>query len=349
MTENVSEPIPVKTSCAGSGASIQATNLFITWPHCDVTTQECGNMLKEVASFKWLVVSQETHSDGSYHLHAVVKLTKRTRVKHAFLDSCAGKHGDYARCRSLVNSMHYIAKQDPEPFCVNIDLKAWLLEHKLKIKHKGNYVMTLLKDGKTLDDIIDDDELSGYALINKRKIEEMAGYLAHKSERPELEWSSVCDDLVRDIIENDCDAISDWLSKNVKVPRLFRQKQLYVWGPKKMGKTTLINSLRKYLKVYQIPAHQHHEDWSNGNYDLAYLDEYIGEKTIQWLNKWLEGSEFKLTSRYTSTVKTQNIPTLILSNFSLDELYCDKAEVELEALKSRLLIVNVDSFIDIFE
>jgi len=46
--------------------------------------------------------------------------------------------------------------------------------------------------------------------------------------------------------------IMTWLNLNIKEPRDFRQTQLYIYGPPKMGKSTLIRNLNNYLSIYYV-------------------------------------------------------------------------------------------------
>ncbi len=92
------------------GISFQVTDLFITWPRCDVDKQETGLLLRELLDPLFLIVGEEAHADGTPHLHAFVKLGKRTRVYHADLDIITGKHGNYQCARSAINCVRYCAK-----------------------------------------------------------------------------------------------------------------------------------------------------------------------------------------------------------------------------------------------
>jgi hypothetical protein len=244
--------------------------------------------------------------------------------------------------------MKYLMKEDKSPFEHGVKIIEWLKEHKEKIVHKGNAAMDILMNGGSLDDIIEEEELRGYALTHKRKIEEMSQYLKTKRWKAEKDWNDAMKLLERENMNEENAAIAAWLSKNVKRPRRFKQAQLWICGAKNIGKTSLIRALRKYLNLYQIPKHNHHEDYVDGVFDMAYIDEYKGEKKLQWWNSWLEGSEFKLDSRYTNTVKNNNLPTIIISNFEPHHLYPAATGLELDTLLCRIIVVKCVSLIDIF-
>lgn len=66
------------------------------------------------------------------------------------------------------------------------------------------------------------------------------------------------------------------------------------------------------------------------------MDEFRATKTIQFLNHFLDGSHMPLRQKGRQTVKTDNLPVIILSNYSLDECYCHSGDEKLETLRARL-------------
>lgn len=94
------------------------------------------------------------------------------------------------------------------------------------------------------------------------------------------------------------------------------------------------------------------EDWLDGfdnDYDLVVIDEFKGQKTIQFLNEFLQGSRMTLKQKGKQYLKEKNVPVIILSNFRLDECY-PKAHLDnrLDTLACRLEIIEVEEFIKIF-
>ncbi len=112
VTEKTVIPAIKGLSGVQKGTSFQVTNLFVTWPRCDVDKEECGFLLKELLDPLFLVVAEELHADKTPHLHAFVKLKARTRVYHIDLDLIVGKHGNYQRAKSVINCVRYCAKDD---------------------------------------------------------------------------------------------------------------------------------------------------------------------------------------------------------------------------------------------
>lgn len=87
--------------------------------------------------------------------------------------------------------------------------------------------------------------------------------------------------------------------------------------------------------------------YENNRFHLCLLDEFKAHKTIQFLNLWLQGSHLTLRIKGGQYLKTQNIPTIILSNYSLEECY-HKADIsKLITLENRLTIIKLTQPIDI--
>jgi len=144
--------------------------------------------------------------------------------------------------------------------------------------------------------------------------------------------------------------IMTWLNLNIKEPRDFRQTQLYIYGPPKMGKSTLIRNLNNYLSIYYVPRDDGEfcDEYEDGIYDLIVLDEFTNKKTMQWMNQLLDGQTCYLKKKGGQILKKDNLPVIILSNFSLEQNYPRLNESGmLEPLISRLKIVNVQSFINV--
>lgn len=77
-------------------------------------------------------------------------------------------------------------------------------------------------------------------------------------------------------------------------------------------------------------------------YDLAVIDEFRGsDKPLGWLNLWLQGNPMPLRKKGSQYTKEQNIPTIILSNYSPREAYSKVPDHILGTLLSRLEVISV--------
>lgn len=139
----------------------------------------------------------------------------------------------------------------------------------------------------------------------------------------------------------------EWVNANVCQPRPFRSPQLYLWGPPAVGKTTFLRLLEKSLRVYYMPTDENFYDfYDDEDYDLIVLDEFKGQKTIQDLNRWLDGQTLTVRKKGTQCMKFKNLPVIIVSNFPPHVVYRNKFEKgELEPFTSRLLVVEIQTMI----
>lgn len=101
-------------------------------------------------------------------------------------------------------------------------------------------------------------------------------------------------------------------------------------------------SLEKYFRTFPIPLTEDFIDgYDDDDFDLAVLDEFKGHKTMQWLNLWCQGSMTNFRVKGSQVIKKKHIPTIIISNYNLEECYSKAGEERLDPLRRRLEIVEV--------
>lgn len=139
--------------------------------------------------------------------------------------------------------------------------------------------------------------------------------------------------------------LASWLNSmifNRSIPH--RPTQMWVKGPPRCGKSSLINQLEDEfgVSVYRWPTdEQWFDGYVDGAFDLIVLDEYKAQKKITQLNPILSGDRIPLSRRgLPPYVKHDILPVLILSNFSPREAYHKAASASLDALESRIQVVE---------
>jgi len=320
---------------------INAKTFILTYPQCDVEKEVAlDNILQrwEQRGLEYCIVAHELHKDGTDHLHVVLRFDSRKNVrKEDFFDFITGKHGNYQSARSPIQAAKYIVKDND--YCSwGIDVEA-LIAGKPK---KSQAVAELLETGRSLMDVYAYDK--GYFLNNKKKIEDLQSFLHRNMPVSKVEWLGI-DISVVDF--NDI-PLCQWLNDNLFKERDFKQRQLYLYGPPNVGKTSLINQLHSFCRVYYIPkGEDYYDSFENEAYDLAVIDEFKGQKPITWLNEWLQGSIMPLRKKGSQYLKKHNLPTIILSNYSLDSVYAKSDSSHINTLKCRLLEIFVEDFIDL--
>lgn len=294
------------------------------------------------------MVCREDHKDAvGEHLHAFFALTKSWNLRNPkTLDALAGKHGDYRAAKNNFAVVKYVIKDGDYVFD-GFDPALFLSQRVQKkttapSKSASAEVARLIVEEKADLDIID-QKMPGFVLMNKRKLQEYISYQQVKRVKANLlPWCGI--DMSRYESAPSCTfKIAKWLAANIKVPREFKQKQLYIWsdGPN-AGKTELVIQLSKMLSVFHVPKTEYCDGYQSNYFDLLVVDEFKSHFKIQWLNEFLQGSVMHINQKGTGTVKTDNPPIIILSNYSLEECY-NKVQFTgaFEAFKSRMKIVKV--------
>jgi len=202
----------------------------------------------------------------------------------------------------------------------------------------------LINEGGSIEDVRLADP--GFFLMNKAKIETYHAYMMKRLAPSLKEWNIPV--LTAPLPEER--EILDWLTENIKQTRTAAQELLYVWGDTGLGKTTLLARLREYLRVYDIPPSEDwYDNYEDGQYDIAFLDEFKANKTIQWMNSFLQGHPFLLKRKGTTPyLKKDNLPTIICSNYSLYDAYNHSLPHHLAPLARRLKCVHIQAQINLF-
>lgn len=325
---------------------LQGKTLLLTYPQTDIDKQTV--MTKALETFqnygiKWIIVAQENHEDSNgQHIHCAVSLKERfrTRDEHA-LDVLANKHGNYQSCRSISKTVQYVTKHG-DFLSHNIDVQKYLKAVRAKKSTRTALVEQTLMETNSIEAVLTNHP--GFTLLHLRKMKEFITYMQeNKSLKKRKTWLPLNKPLG---IGSDHATIIDWINNNLHKERQFKQKQLYIWGEPNMGKTTMIRYIEQFSKVYYIPKEDFY-DLYNDDYDLAVMDEFCGNKSITFWNEWLQGSTMPLRIKGSQGIKRKNIPTIILSNLPLEDCYSNANPMRLEAMKERLTIVQILTFIDL--
>lgn len=324
-------------------ANLQSKNYFLTFPQCqqakELTLQNVKDMFQ--SRLKYAIVALEQHQDGTPHLHVMIGLNLRTRTTWSKLDTLTGKRGNYQITRRILDVMKYVTK-DGDYVSTGVDVGQYLSLAKEK---KSTAIALTIMEGKGLQELNQLDPT--FVMMHLRKIKEyMAMIKMFQQKRNKLEhgtiqfYSSNQDPAIL--------ALKTWLNVNILHTRDFKQPQLFLHSVPNKGKTTLIqNMIKAGIRVYFLPYEDWYCDFENDCYDLIVLDEFKGQKKIQSLNQWTDGSHFPVKRKgIAPVIKTDNLPMIILSNYALGECYKVPYE-RLAPLRTRLTEIEVDEWIDI--
>jgi len=302
--------------------TLYAKHLFLTFPQCSESKEVALASIISKLDPDWAVVAEERHKDDTPHLHCLVVLKKKRNLSNCkLLDSLVGKHGNYQSARDLLKVLSYIAKMSV--YCAyHINVATYLANSltrkKARGKSKSDLVAGRISDGASLLDI--DLQFPGYFMMHKRKIEDYASWSALKRQREnKLAWKVPPRDIAMTFPEEQ--DILFWIIKNIKAERNFKQEQLWVWGPRGTGKTSLITWLEKYLTIYYVPHEDFDDEWEDGMYDLAVIDEFKGTRKITWMNRFVQGGSMRIRKKGSQGMKRENIPVIVLSNYCIQDAY----------------------------
>lgn len=212
--------------------------------------------------------------------------------------------------------------------------------------NKSDNVMKMIAEGKSSNEIR--QEYPGFFLMNMKKIMEAKSFILKEDLLKRKRYEVICS-CASDAPQQTLD-IAEWLNLNLNSPREFKQKQLYIWGKHNMGKTSLIISLEKFLSIWRIPPYEHwYCNYQDDCFDLGFIDEYKGLKPIGFMNELLQGGRMVLPQKGVSAgmEKKNNIPIIIASNEPLEEIHRNISREALDPLLSRLLVIEVEQFIEI--
>lgn len=97
----------------------------ITYPQCILDKEHAGEILRQFADARCVVVAHEKHADGHDHLHAYMEFRSRARRGTALFD-IQGSHGNVQGCRNTKDWLKYITKFDKKPYSWGLDIEAAL-------------------------------------------------------------------------------------------------------------------------------------------------------------------------------------------------------------------------------
>lgn len=337
---------------------LNAKNLFLTYPRCDAAPEDVMVNLKIFFGdlLVWAVVGTEPHADGFPHLHISLSLTRKVNYRDPFcLDCIVGQHGSYEGTRSKKGSIEYCTKNgDYEEF--NFDCASYLEARK---RHKSVQAIEVAKGVMEGTDLVSlNVKYPGFMLMNLPKVQTYQSWYGAMQLGTSLDGSDL--PLVSPLGLTPGEVkIRQWLLMNLigKPSRRFGAKQLYLWGPTNLGKTSLLMMIETKYRVFWCPMDEDYYDgFDDKLFDVIVMDEYKAQKKIQFMNGFVGGQPVKLRVKGGQVTKRKNLPVIITGNYSLAQCYHKVAAHSpaiLGTLERRFEIVelqrNIHTLLDRFE
>lgn len=329
---------------AARGFRLRGSAFFLTWPRCDAT---CSSVLTYLQTslgefFRGAVVARESHADGTPHLHAYVECKKRFSTSSSRFFDFDGVHGNYQVARQPRQCHDYVTKAGSFESVGELRIGG---DSGGGVKRRVAEEVADFIDVEqvpSLNDIMDFNK--GFYLMNRQRIIQFRFDVLARRSRPLLKWDPArLVDVPVEFASPSVRAVHQWLLINMFIPRLHRQKQLYLMGPTGVGKTCLMNMLLEVSRVY-LPTIgcQYWDFYDDESVDMIFFDEFCGSHMhLTLLNKVLEGSEVSLKRRYNGLRKKKNVPVILASNILVFDQYQSASFLQREAFMDRVDVVNV--------
>lgn len=326
---------------------LHGVNLFLTYPQCDTSFVDAeASFKRKLKHYEWSVIAREKHADGTPHLHAFVRLKLPCNLTAPTCLDIIGtggvvSHGNYQVARNPSASLNYVCKDgEVECFGTTLDSARACFTTAGRKRTATELIMDELHTGMDLTLVAKKyPEHSTFIMLHYDRIERFFAQtiLAHlcpslifvraQTQFPPKLWNS---------------QICQWLNSNLMAqPRPFSKKQLWIWGPTCSGKTTLKNRLMTCQRIYSVPNEEFYDEYKDTLFDLVIFDEYLGGKTIQWMNQFCDGSEMPLRQKGKQTVKRKNIPVIVLSNLSIRSVYHKVDQAIYDTIARRFIEVEL--------
>lgn len=294
-----------------SSFRFQAIHVALTYPQCGLTKDQAYDHLITLRagsiSVSRLLISQETHEDGSPHLHGYIQFTGKPNIRNERFFDIEGHHPNIQPCRSPRTWIKYCTKTDHQPKS-NFEWQSTRpVEQALRILRESN------QEHRSVNDIVDKALDLDPGLI--RCYTQLRSYVQDRHVQsnvslPEYQlttFSLTAADLGR------MSGFQELLRSHRPGDRTHLQSMWFV-GASRLGKTSLARSIgRHYYIGGTWNVDKINEEAQYGVIDdlpweeLAWKDNY---KKILGLQK-----DFTLTDKYRHKKEFKlGIPTIICTN-----------------------------------
>jgi len=339
----------------GGYFQLRHKKIGLTYPQCKEPKEYCRSFLKTLLSHyepDLIIVSREDHkqTDGE-HLHAYVRLNKELRTTDTKFFDMPNEFGTipyhyHPNIRTITDELGweiYITKGgdyccEPEWFQVQPEQ-----QKKDKAQKKSTtsaVVAEAIKKGTPIDQLR--LQFPGFFLFHEKQIQHFADAITESQRSTNLRkcYNKIVS------FEGDLhipnQRIAGWLNDHLLHPHKFRSSNLWIYGATKLGKTSLVEQLIDLgVNCYYVDYATHFYNGVSSATQLLVFDEYKGQRSITEMNKLCDGSRCRLDMKGSTFQITKPIPVMVLSNYSINEVYTQVDQAWLDTLTGRFIEIQV--------
>ncbi len=330
---NMPPPPLKKKKSLKDGFRANRLKYFLTYPHITCDPQTVMNKVIALSPQPIrAIVASEKHKDGTDHVHIFLEYATKRDIRDCHIyDHLCGKHCQISPVKDAGRTLKYITKGDN--YCL-----FGLTEGFIRAVVSGtSYTL-----GEVAADIEVNPDINYIALKYpthfihySRGITKLVDIHRHRKSTKTIayDWSHF-DDVRREIGRLDAQSnislnmLLDWFERNFRhinednYDRPLRDKQLWIHGATRTGKSSFIMFLRRFYRAQLVPAREKFTGGYN-DYDIdwLYLEEFYGAKQLQFLNSLLGGEPMNLAWKGGQYTKLKNKPVVIASNLLPSQCY----------------------------
>ena len=165
-TSTTSSTPYARPPASGKGWRLEAKRLALTYPKCSLPRDRVAVALRAVLDVEWIVVAQEKHEDGDFHLHCAVLLNKQLRTRDSRLMDIEGHHPNIKVMTNVRGWLTYLTKEDSTPYAYGVDVQAILA----KKEGKFDIIAKRLSEVHSIQQIYTDDP--GFVMRHRKMMED---------------------------------------------------------------------------------------------------------------------------------------------------------------------------------
>ena len=316
----------------------------LTYPQCSLRPQLLIQyILNKFHNYEpdLIIVGREKHKDNMPHLHAYISFKK---TFNSMDQRCFDIDIYHPNIRKVLNPnvwIAYVTKGDditcyPSTF----DYKVFQQQRiqKKNSTTQSQLIVNDIRNGYNLKQLL--TKYPSFMLMHEKQVTNYISKLRQQQSIDEMnfKWDRIKKFVGQGIKDM---AVAGWLNDHLLKKHGFRQNNLWIKGPTKCGKTSLVELLKENgCIILNVNLTSPFYDGISDDTQLLVFDEYKAQKTICDMNSVSDGSRSRLNIKGSSYQLIKPMPVLVLSNFTIKEAYCNSDQDHLKTLLSRFTLIE---------